>query len=305
MWRLVFLILILSLTATVCNLQTGLLAAPTPTAQPPPPTETPAPALLTAQMLENMQYTLPAFEDTEYTIQLKDGLYQYGTDPAATDYISVVLGDALAFGDLNADGSADAAVPLAMNFGGTGVFVWLVAVVNEDGSGRQAGRYLLDDRPIIERLAIENGLIKLNAVVHAPDDPGCCPTLPVERHFRLIPGGLALVFATSQIGDTPRDIRIDFPAEDSRVSGSLEVRGGVTVVPFEANLNYRIYSEQGEEYQVSYITVDAPDFDQPGTFIKTLDLSGIPPGVVFLEIAELSAADGSVVTLRAVRLIVE
>ncbi len=315
MKKLLLLGLILSLVAAACNLPGGFLESPTPpveplpptpvSTQPPPPTETPKPVLLTPQMLENMAYTLPGFEDREFTFQLKEGIYQSGSDPAALDYVSIALGDALAFGDLNGDGSADAAIFLAMNFGGTGVFTWLVAVLNENGSGRQAGRYLVDDRPMIRQLLIEDGQIKLEAIVHGPNDPGCCPEQPVKRSFRVTPGGLALVYATTQLGETPRDIQIDSPLEDSRVSGSLEVRGGVSVVPFEATLNYRIYSERGEEYQVGYIMVDAPDYGQPGTFVKTIDLSGIPSGVIYLEIAELSAADGSVVTLRAVRLIVE
>ncbi len=76
-------------------------------------------------------------------------------------------------------------------------------------------------------------------------------------------------------------------------------------MPFEATLNYRISSETGVDYQYSYLMVDAPDYGYPGTFQETIDLGSVPPGVIYLEVFELSAADGSVLALQAVRLIRE
>ena len=311
MWqRLLVLLLLLGITAA-CNMPLSLSTTPTieETHSPSPsplPQATPTPALLSRSVLENMLYTLPAFVDREpFSFQLKDGEFQSGEDPAAIDFINVRLGDVIAFGDLNGDDLPDAAVILAANYGGTGVFVWVVAVLNQNGKAEQAAAFLIDDRPMIEQLSIENSRILLEGLVHGPSDPGCCPNQPVRWALRLMPAGLNLVSASTRIGDLWREINLEFPVEDSRVGERVEVRGGVPVMPFEATLNYRVYSENGVEYQNSYITVDAPDYGYPGTFQKEIDLSEVPPGVIYLEVSEISMADGSVVALTSVRLIRE
>ena len=311
MWqRLLVLLLLLGITAA-CNMPLSLSTTPTieETHSPSPsplPQATPTPALLSRSVLENMLYTLPAFVDREpFSFQLKDGEFQSGEDPAAIDFINVRLGDVIAFGDLNGDDLPDAAVILAANYGGTGVFVWVVAVLNQNGKAEQAAAFLIDDRPMIEQLSIENSRILLEGLVHGPSDPGCCPNQPVRWALRLMPAGLNLVSASTRIGDLWREINLELPVEDSRVGERVEVRGGVPVMPFEATLNYRVYSENGVEYQNSYIMVDAPDYGYPGTFQKEIDLSEVPPGVIYLEVSEISMADGSVVALTSVRLIRE
>ncbi|WP_322791594.1 Gmad2 immunoglobulin-like domain-containing protein [Bellilinea sp.] len=311
MWqRLLVLLLLLGITAA-CNLPLSLAVTPTgeetlAASSSPLPQATSTPVLLSSSVLENMLYTLPGFVDREpFSFQLKDGEFQSGEDPAAIDFINVRLGDVIAFGDLNGDDLPDAAVILAANYGGTGVFVWVVPVLNQNGKAEQAAAFLIDDRPMIEQLSIENSRILLEGLVHGPNDPGCCPNQPVRWALRLMPAGLNLVSASTRIGDLWREINLELPVEDSRVGERVEVRGGVPVMPFEATLNYRVYSENGVEYQNSYIMVDAPDYGYPGTFQKEIDLSEVPPGVIYLEVSEISMADGSVVALTSVRLIRE
>lgn len=311
MWqRLLVLLLLVGMTAA-CNLPLSLSATPTieetHTPSPSPrPQATSTPVLLSRALLENTQYTLPGFVDGEpFSFQLKDGQFQSGEDPAAIGFITVRLGDDIVFGDLNGDDLPDAAVILAANYGGTGVFVWVVAVLNQNGRPEQAATFLIDDRPVIERLSIESSRILLEALVHGPNDPGCCPNQPVRWALRLMPAGLKLVSASTRIGDLWKEISLEFPVEDSRVGERVEVRGGVPVMPFEATLNYRVYSENGVEYQNSYIMVNSPDYGYPGTFQKEIDLSEVPPGVIYLEVSEISMADGGVVALASVRLIRE
>ncbi len=309
--RRVIVLFILFGLAAACNLPVALnqpgeaTETPAPTSSPTVPI-TATPALLSRSLLENMEYTLPAAtEGEQVSFRLTDGVFQRGEDPAAVDFMQVRMGDLLAFGDLNADGQPDAAVLLAVNYGGTGVFVWVVAVVNHDGKGEQAGLYFVDDRPVVERLEIQDSHIRLEGMVHGPNDPGCCPNQPVRRELRLIPAGLKLVSASTRIGDLWREIVLESPLENSRVGERVEVSGGVPVMPFEATLNYRIYSENGEEYRYSYLMVNAPDYGYPGTFREEIDLSDVPPGVIYLEVLEISPADGSVIALKAVRLIRE
>lgn len=308
--RLLVLLLLLGMTIA-CNLPLNLTATPTEeetlVASPSPlPQITSTPVPLSRSVLENLAYTLPGFVDREpFSFQLKDGVFQNGEDPVAIDFIMARLGDDIAYGDLNGDDLPDAAVILAVNYGGTGVFVWVVAVLNQNGKAEQAAAFLIDDRPVIEQLSIENGRILLEALVHGPADPGCCPNQPVRWALRLMPAGLNLVSASTRIGDLWREINLELPVEDSRVGERVEVRGGVPIMPFEATLNYRVYSENGVEYQNSYIMVNAPDYGYPGTFQKEIDLSSVPPGVIYLEVSEISMADGSVIALTIVRLIRE
>ena len=70
-----------------------------------PATPTTGNAPLTTQLLRNMQYSLPFYNRT---VSLTDGSYQEGT--GSNSYSVIFLDNAVAFGDLNQDGVADAAV---------------------------------------------------------------------------------------------------------------------------------------------------------------------------------------------------
>ena len=216
-----------------------------------------------------------------------------------------MLLDTYAFGDLNQDGVNDAAVLLAENFGGTGVFVSVNAVLNGGGQPRHAASSMIDDRPQITNLDIRNGEIFLDAIIHAFDDPACCPELSVTRSFKLSGTSLMLVHATTRLSNgQERAITIDSPLAGAEVRGELVITGSVTVAPFENALTYRVYNEQGNELSVGPIMVSAADFGAPGTFTFTLDTNTFPKGRARIVIADLSAADGSVLALDSVEVIV-
>jgi len=80
-------------------------------------------------------------------------------DPAQTGYVSVTLGEKIAFGDLNADGVNDAAITIAENYGGSGCLCFGVAVLNQGGQPNPVATALIDDRPMINDLSIKNGEI--------------------------------------------------------------------------------------------------------------------------------------------------
>ncbi len=118
--------------------------------------------------------------DSHPTVQLADGTYRSTNDTASPDYADVtLLAEPTALGDLNGDGIADAAALLAENYGGTGTFVSLLAILDVGGQPVQAGAYLIDDRPKIGSMRIDNGQITLGSEIHGPNDPGCCASLPV------------------------------------------------------------------------------------------------------------------------------
>lgn len=120
-------------------------------------------------------------------VQLTDGKYE--GEPFVEGGASrptVVFADPFtAFGDLNGDGIEDAAVILAENSGGSGVFIYLAAVVDQEGMPVNAATRLLGDRVEIKSLTIDNGQIVIAMLTQGPDDPFCCPTVEVTLPFRL------------------------------------------------------------------------------------------------------------------------
>jgi hypothetical protein len=86
----------------------------------------------------------------------------------------------------------------------------------------------------------------------------------------------------------------------------VQVTGTVSIAPFENNLTYFVYDEDGNQYAAGPVMVTAPDFGAPGTFDVTFTLEGIPAGtVIYLEIQDQSAADGSLLALDVVKLLVK
>lgn len=146
------------------------------------PTATGVPGL-TVSLLQNAEYTSPDWG----TFQLSNGIY-YRTPPTSQEspeaYTSRML-DTVLFGDLDQNGTEDALVFLATQTGGTGHFVEMAAVLNQNGSPNNVSTVYLGDRVSIESGVIQDGLITLNMRVQGPDDPMCCPNQFVTWTFRL------------------------------------------------------------------------------------------------------------------------
>lgn len=124
-------------------------------------------------------------------ITFKDGAYdREAIDSLGQSYAHIGLVDLFAFGDLNGDGSEDAAAFLASNFGGSGIFLSLEVLLNNNGSPSHVASYLIGDRVGIDSVHIAGGLIELHIITQGPDDPMCCPTLHVSRKLRLQNGKL-------------------------------------------------------------------------------------------------------------------
>lgn len=302
-WRILLSLSLLSWTLA-CAAPAIFSLTPTPTPYLYPTPETPNVPALAVDQLKNAEYLIVGFDGASHTYRFADGKYVRGTDTTSPDYADLRLLDFFAFGDLNRDGVNDAAVLIAENYGGRAL-VSVAAVRNEAGQPRHMASYLVDDRPQVNTLEIRGGRIFLDALVHHLDDAMCCPTFPVTQTFQLFGNSLTLVRAASQTpGGGERAITIESPSEGAAVGGALVVSGSVTIAPFENTLSYHVYTEQGNELAAGPILVSAPDFGAPGTFTFPLDPSAFPLGRVRIVISDLGAADGSVLALDSVEVVV-
>jgi hypothetical protein len=252
-------------------------------------------------MLETSTFHAPQYDKT---ITLSEGKFQSGL---GADIFTAVLQPEIAFGDLNADGVADAAVLLAENGGGSGAFISVIALLNQNGVPVQAGAMLVDDRPIIDSIAIESGKIILGATIHGPNDPMVSPTFAVTETYQLAKNGLALTHFTSDTPDgTERSITIDSPKNGDQVSGSVNVKGSMPIGPFENTLALRIYDQTNTNLLNGPFMVNSDGAGRAATFDNPVDISALPAdAIVRLELVEFSMADGSVMTMDSVELIIK
>jgi hypothetical protein len=255
--------------------------------------------------LRNVQYQLGA-ADTQQIVQLTDGNFEQGT-PGSDGFMSIFLTDHVALGDLNGDGTEEAAALISENYGGTGVFVFLAVYSQVGGAWTFQTSTIVDDRPQLQALSIEENQIFLDAVIHGMDDPMCCPTLRTTRHYRFIDNQLNMIDYTTFTPDgRPRTITIESPADGSDVFTSVPIRGNVAIAPFENNLVYRIFDVSGIELSAGAITVTAADLGAPGTFDAIIPLGGVLSGAIIrMEVQDVSAADGSLLAMDSVELVVK
>jgi hypothetical protein len=140
-------------------------------AVPPPPPE------LSAAILRSATYSSQHVEEGE--IRLVNGVFR---DTARR--VSVFFLPEYAAGDIDSDGVPDAAVVLATTTGGSGTFLDLALVLNQDGQPVNAATLFLGDRVPVDRIRIVEGEIQVDLTMHGPADPMCCPSLEVTRRFR-------------------------------------------------------------------------------------------------------------------------
>jgi hypothetical protein len=176
--------------ATDQPVRTEIPATPA-VAQLPTPAATANAGSLTDEALKNAEYRLPDLG----TFRLRDGQFEYSYGSGATQVNKVGFLQA-ARGDLDGDGQADAAVTLWATTGGSGIFIYLVAILNEAGSPRQVAADMVGDRVQIQQMSVQGEKIAVVAKAFAKDDPKCCPSLQVTRTYQLKGTALEVVSET-------------------------------------------------------------------------------------------------------------
>ena len=290
-------------------------ASPSPTPAPvteatqtPVPSATASPTAVPDYVtkIRNAQYQLGA-TDALRVVQLADGKFEQGTT-GGTDFISVNVTDFVASGDLNSDGVNEVAALIAENYGGSGVFTFLAIYSEVNGALVFQTAAYVDDRPGLNALAIENDEVFLEVVIHTTEDPFCCPTLRIARHYRLLINNQLDItdYTTFTPDGRPRTISIEKPVNGAETYSTVQFKGRVAIAPFENNLVYRIYDLGGVELAAGSIIVKAPELGGPGTFDSVITLGNILSGALIrVEIQDISAEDGSLLAMDSVELVVK
>lgn len=135
-------------------------------------------------MLKNAEYHS---EWTEPGVaRLTDGEFHEKILPnSASELIIAFYPNMYSMGDLNSDLAEDAALILATSGGGSGTFISLEAVINDQGTPKHVATANLGDRTKINSIFIESGIITVDMVTHGPNDPLCCPTVATTNQYRL------------------------------------------------------------------------------------------------------------------------
>jgi len=161
----------------------------TPTSPPSSKLPTPSPAsesgsaILSLSVLQNSKYNSPDWGE----FQLKDGIYYRPplTSQESPESYTTQIQEQVFYGDINMDGIEDALVILKTQNGGSGHFIELAAMLNQNGSAYNVSTVYLGDRVIVESGKVGSGTIELNMRVQGPDDGLCCPSQVVSWHFVL------------------------------------------------------------------------------------------------------------------------
>lgn len=281
---------------TTPGLDTPIPAFPTPVS----PTPLPDMPGISPADVRNAGYQL-GFLNEIRTVQLTDGRYEEG-NPGGTDFVSVMVTDFIVRGDLTGDGENEAVAVVAENYGGSGTFVFLAVYqyVNEEAVFLTS--IFLDDRPLINHLAVENGRILVDVIVHGKDDAVCCPTLATTRLYLL--NGLNLIlteYTTRTPAGEVRQITIEAPVDTSQVSGIIRLFGNITVAPSGNELIYRVYDLGGVELSAGPVPVTSTGTGAPGEFEKAVDLGNILTNTtVRIMVEDRSAADNSLQALDSI-----
>ncbi|WKE65513.1 hypothetical protein PVT67_17880 [Gallaecimonas kandeliae] len=119
-------------------------------------------------------------------VTLNQGQYAGPAAPGSATKLKVRLADSFATGDLDGDGTLDAAAVLVAEPGGSGSFAYLAAVVGKDGKLHGVASVFLGDRIKVTAVAIKDGVISVTWLDRAPGEPmAAAPTQEVTRNYRL------------------------------------------------------------------------------------------------------------------------
>jgi hypothetical protein len=119
--------------------------------------------------IENMTYVLGRGQYRR-SIKFVNGQARRDTETYAIDKKSIVYG--------NLNGIAEPVAMVVMDYwgGGTGIYRFLIAVWNANGTPMNSEEKDLGDRTVVNSIAINNGIVTVDMLTQGPNDGACCPT---------------------------------------------------------------------------------------------------------------------------------
>ena len=125
------------------------------------------------------------------TIKLVGGTSTVDISPGSAEKLETVTFNKPAIGDLNHDGKNDSAVLLVQDSGGSGLFYYLVAIIDEAGVAKNTNSIFIGDRIEPKNISISNNKIRLDFVDRNIDEPMSAePTVKKTKFFEVNKGDL-------------------------------------------------------------------------------------------------------------------
>lgn len=118
--------------------------------------------------LANAEYPHP--DTLSGVARLEGGFFEEQATPGSETKLRISIGQERRFGDLNGDGAEDAVVVLISEPGGTGIFAYLAAVLNDHGRARPTAPVLLEEVLGIKDLAIHGREVWATVLTNAAED---------------------------------------------------------------------------------------------------------------------------------------
>ena len=114
----------------------------------------------------------------DHSIKLQEGRYE--GEPfvpgGASRPTVTLLPEPRARADVDADGNPETLVVLAESSGGSGTFLYLAVVTEDDGRFHSLATILLGDRVRVEQVAAEGANVRVDLLASESDDVSCCPS---------------------------------------------------------------------------------------------------------------------------------
>lgn len=119
-------------------------------------------------------------------IKLVDGNSTSDIVPGSAEKLETTTFDKPAIGDLNRDGKNDSAILLVQDSGGTGLFYYLVSIINDVGVIKNTNSIFIGDRIDPISVLIKDNRIELNYIDRSPNDPMAAePTVRTKKLFEV------------------------------------------------------------------------------------------------------------------------
>ena len=236
-------------------------------------------------------------ENTEVgTATLEDGEFRRPIVPGSASEFVIQLGK-WNTGDIDGIYRADAAAITVEDPGGSGTFYFLHAMINDEGTLRDADFTFLGDRVRIEGVSIHGRLITVAMLDRAPDAPYSePPTMAVIRQFRLENETLV----EQDVGGNDSEFRCDDSLPDISLvivrspAGGDEVESGFMASgcsrTFESNVQWRLLGRRGEELASGFTS--GGGVDGPAPFRFSVEFKVSERQIALLEVFEEDMSEG-------------